>query len=230
VTAARPPDESWIDRLASWGQPDEQQMRSRFRFASWTGAIVIMLGATAVLWIIQVVNWSQNYALNRFGLWPRRVSGLWGLVTQPFLYDSWAHLLYVSVSFIAIGWVVLISGIRTWLIATAIIVLVGGLAAWLVAPSGVIVGASALVFGWLGYLVARAYFSRRVRWIVSAVLVLVFFGGLLAGLLPGSTSSSTSWASNLCGFAAGLLAGAVLHPRRNARARPRMSRAVPPVS
>lgn len=218
MTAARPPDESWIDRLASWGLADEQQTRSRFRFSSWTGALVIMLGATAVLWIVQLVNWAQSYALNRFGLRPRRVGGLWGVLTQPFLHDSWAHLLYTSVTFLVIGWVVLIGGMRHWLLTTGIVVVIGGLAAWLVAPSGLIVGASALVFGWLGYLVARAYFSRRVRWIVAGVLVLVLFGGLLAGLLPGS-SSSTSWVSNLCGFAAGLLAGAVLHPRRNTRAR-----------
>jgi membrane associated rhomboid family serine protease len=83
----------------------------------------------------------------------------------------------------------------------------------LVAPSGLIVGASGLVFGWLGYLIARAYFSRKLRWIFVAVVVLVFFGTLLNGLLP-SFNSNVSWQAHVCGFAAGIAAGAVLHPRR----------------
>jgi len=87
------------------------------------------------------------------------------------------------------------------------------LAAWLVAPAGIIVGASGLIFGWLGYLLARAYFSRKLRWILVAVLVLFTFGSVLNGLLP-SVDSNVSWQSHVCGFAAGLLAGAVLHPRR----------------
>jgi membrane associated rhomboid family serine protease len=81
----------------------------------------------------------------------------------------------------------------------------------------VIVGASGLVFGWLGYLVARAWFSRRLRWIVSAVMVLLFFGTLLDGLLP-DLDPRTSWPAHLCGFLAGVLVGWLLHPRRPQRA------------
>ena len=68
------------------------------------------------------------------------------------------------------------------------------------------------MFGWLGYLLARAWFSRRVKWIVTAVLVLLFFGSLLFGLFP-TLHSGVSWQAHLCGFAAGFGAGALLHPR-----------------
>ena len=67
-----------------------------------------------------------------------------------------------------------------------------------------------------GYLIARAYFSRRVKWILAAVVIVAFFGSLLSGLVP-SVGSNVSWQSHLCGFAAGLLAGALLHPRRRSR-------------
>jgi membrane associated rhomboid family serine protease len=181
--------------------------------SSWSGALIIMGIVAAGLWVVQIVNAHSNYSLNRFGLRPRQIDGLWGVLTQPFLHQSYGHLLSNTVPLIGIGWVLLLSGVRTWLAVSAIVLLVGGFATWIVAPSGLIVGASAIVFGWLGYLIARAYFSRQLKWIFVAVVVLLFFGTLLTSLLP-SFDSNVSWESHACGFAAGILAGALLHPPR----------------
>jgi membrane associated rhomboid family serine protease len=191
---------------------------------SWSGALVIMCGVGALLWVIEIVNAANDFSFNRFGLRPRQVDGLWGIITQPFLHANAGHLLSNTVPVVLIGWVLLLSGVRTWLTVTAIVVILGDVLTWLVAPSGLVVGASGLVFGWLGYLIARAYFSRKLRWIIVAVLVLFFFGTLLGNLLP-TFHSTVSWQSHVCGFVSGIAAGAVLHPRR-----PRGPKRVRPVS
>jgi membrane associated rhomboid family serine protease len=230
VSALPPSRPSWGDRLAAvrridWSQQYAQakartelesappSRRPRLDVTSWGGAAIAMLAVAAVLWIVQIVNVADHYGLDRFGLRPRTAAGLWGVLTEPFLHSSWGHLLSNTIAFILIGGAVLLGGVRAWLIATAIIVVVGGLLTWLIAPTGVIVGASGLIFGWLGYLIARAYFSRRLRWIVAAFIVVAFFSGLLSGLVP-NYNTDVSWQSHLCGFAAGILAGALLHPRR----------------
>lgn len=173
-----------------------------------------MCGVAGLLWVIQAINADDDYRLDRFGLEPRTVGGLWGVLTMPFLHASYDHLLSNTVPLIAIGWVLLLAGARTWALVTALVVIGGGALTWLVGPSGTeIVGASAMVLGWLGYLLARAYFSRRLLWIVVAVLLLLFFGTLLAGLLP-TFHSDVSWQAHVCGFAVGVGTGALLHPRR----------------
>jgi membrane associated rhomboid family serine protease len=201
----------------AWQKNDYKQAapttEPAFDPTSWSGALIIMCGVGAVLWIITIVNAANDYSLNRFGLRPRQLDGLWGILTQPFLHASYGHLLSNTVPVVLIGWVLLLSGVRTWLTVTAIVVVLGDGLTWLVAPSGLVVGASAMVFGWLGYLIARAYFSRKLRWIVVAVLVLFFFGTLLGNLMP-TFHSNVSWQSHVCGFVAGIVAGAVLHPRR----------------
>jgi membrane associated rhomboid family serine protease len=180
---------------------------------SWTGALILMAGFAAVLWIVQILNAIDDYRLDRFGLKPREFDGLWGVVTMPFLHSSYGHLLSNTIPVILIGWVVLLAGLSTWATVTGLVVVGGGVLTWLVGPGdSVIVGASGLVFGWLGYLLARAYFSRRLKWIVVAVLVLVFFGTLLFGLFP-SINSDVSWQAHVCGFVAGIGTGALLHPR-----------------
>lgn len=184
-----------------------------FQPQSWSGALITMAVLGGVLWVVQIINASDNYGLDRFGLEPRDAGGLWGIVTMPFLHSSYSHLLSNTLPLVLIGWVLLLSGLRTWLTVTGIAVVGGGILTWLVAPGdSVIVGASGMIFGWLGYLLARAYFSRKFKWIMVAALVLLFFGTLLFGLLP-TVSTGVSWQAHLCGFVAGVGAGALLHPR-----------------
>jgi membrane associated rhomboid family serine protease len=200
-------------RLPFLRRDDASRSEPPFNPQSWTGALIVMFSLAAVLWIVQFVNAADDYDLDRFGVRPREVDGLWGLVTMPFLHASYAHILSNTIPFVLIGWVLLLSGLRTWATVTAIVVVGGGALTWLVGPGhSVIVGASGMVFGWLGYLLARAYFSRKLKWIVVAILVLVFFGTLLFGLFP-TLNSSVSWQAHACGFAAGIGAGALLHPR-----------------
>lgn len=184
-----------------------------FEPESWTGALILMAGLAAVLWVVQILNAIDGYQLDRFGLKPREAGGLWGVVTMPFLHSSYGHLLSNTIPVILVGWVLLLAGLSIWATVTGLVVVGGGLLTWLVGPGdSVIVGASGMVFGWLGYLLARAYFSRKLKWIVVAVLVLIFFGTLLLGLVP-SINSDVSWQAHLCGFVAGIGTGALLHPR-----------------
>lgn len=192
----------------------------RFDPASWTGALVVIAVITAALYVVQYFNADDDYGWDRFGLKPREADGLWGVLTQPVLHSSWSHLLANTFPFVAIGWVLLLSGIRVFAFVTGCAIVLGGLLTWLIAPSHhVIVGASALIFGWMGYLLARAVFSRRFRWILVAILVLVFFGTLLGGLLPNS-DSTVSWQSNLCSAVVGVAVAWLLHPRTPAKGRP----------
>jgi membrane associated rhomboid family serine protease len=184
----------------------------RFDPRTWTGALIVMAAVAGLLWVLQFVNAADDYQLDRFGVRPREVDGLWGVVTMPFLHASYAHLLSNTLPLVLIGWVLLLAGLNTWVAVTAIVVVGGGALTWLAGPSDtVIVGASGLIFGWLGYLLARAYFARRLKWIAVAILVLVFFGTLLFGLLP-TLNSDVSWQAHVCGFVAGVGAGALLHP------------------
>jgi len=192
----------------------ERQVKPWYDPNTWSGAMVAMLAVAGVLWVVQLVNAGDNYALDRFGLRARHLAGLWGVVTEPFLHASYAHLLSNTAPLVLIGWVLMRSGVRNWAIVTAVVIVLGGLATWLVGPSDtVIVGASGMVFGWLGYLLARAFFARKFQWVVEAVLVLFFFGTLLFGLLP-NFQAHVAWQAHVSGFVAGVATGAVMHPRR----------------
>jgi membrane associated rhomboid family serine protease len=204
------PKRSWRNPLGGSGTEPP------FDPSSWSGALIVMAVLAAGLWALQIVNSGVDYRLDRFGIRPRSIDGLWGVLVSPFLHNSYGHLLANTGPFVLLGWAILLSGVRVFAVVTVIVVVVGGLLTWLIAPSGLIVGASGLIMGWLGYLIARAVFTRRILWIVVALLVFFFFGTLLGGLLP-SLDQGVSWQSHLFGFLAGILVGWLLHPRRRPR-------------
>lgn len=217
-------------------RPQEPAPKKGFDPTGWNGALVVMLGVGALLWVVQLANTLTDYALNRHaGLYPREVRGLWGVVTEPFLHTGYGQLFANTAPFVLIGWVLLRSGVRTFLGVTALIVVLAGALTWLVAPSGLTTGASVLVFGWLGYLIARAWFSRKITWIITALTVLFFFGALLGSLLPSFDGNAT-WEAHAAGFVAGVAVGWALHPRAKKAPKRRpgapgaAKRTAPPVS
>jgi membrane associated rhomboid family serine protease len=93
------------------------------------------------------------------------------------------------------------------------VVMFGGLGVWLFAgPNTVHVGASGLIFGYVGYVLARGFFERNLLSIVLAAVVAVSYGGALWGLLPGQPG--VSWEGHVFGFAAGVGAAKLLSAPR----------------
>ena len=211
----------WADALAA--NPRVESTRP----IGWGQAIAVMAVITGVLWVVEVVDIALDHRLDRFGLEARTVSGLWGVVTMPFLHASSYQLLAITGPFLLIGWVVLLGGWRSFALISVFCILVSGLLGWLIAPSAEeIVGVSPLVFGWLGYICARAVFSRRIVWMASAIVVLVLFGSMFFSLIPENSDNrhGVPWQVHLAGVVAGLLAGWLLHPRKSSTATFRFSR------
>lgn len=182
-----------------------------------------MSALLGVLWVIEAINAADHGRLVRFGLKPRRLDGLEGIATSPFLHVSAGHLLANSMPFLGLGWVVLTSGFSRWLQSTAIVMVIGGLFTWVVAPGGVVVGASGLVFGWLGYVIARAWFGRKLGWIIIAAGAAAYFSSMFSGLFPGQPQ--VSWQAHVGGAIGGIVAGWLLTERKQRKARqPRVSR------
>jgi membrane associated rhomboid family serine protease len=185
---------------------------------SASGAVVVMTITLALLWVLVGIDSVLDHPLLRLGIKPRQVSGLPGIVLAPFLHASAGQLAALTIPLAVLGWLMLTSGLRNLSLVTAAVGLAGGLIGWLTGPAdAVIVGASGIVLGWLGYLLARAIFGRKVLWIAVGVAVATVFSGLFNGLLP-IAHHHEFWGSQLASFAVGVLLGATLHRRRPRRA------------
>jgi membrane associated rhomboid family serine protease len=170
--------------------------------------VVAML---AVMWIEELIDLPLHGRLDRFGIRPRHLGGLDGIVFSPFLHDGFRHLIGNTVPFAVLGVIIAAGGAIRFMRVTLIVGLVGGVGTWLTgAYNSVHIGASGLVFGYLTYLVARGFFARRVTFILGGVVAMALYGGVLWGLLP---SRGVSWQGHLFGAVGGVAAAAFLHRR-----------------
>lgn len=177
---------------------------------------VLVLGALiGLMWVVGIANLlAFGGALNANGIRPRTETGLWGILFAPFLHANVAHLMANTVPCLVLGGLILVRGLRDFVWATAVAALVGGLGVWLIGgPNTVHIGASGLVFGYLGYLVLRGYWERSLTAIAVAVVAGVLYGGVLWGVLP--LTRGVSWEGHLFGFVGGA-AAASAHRRPRA--------------
>ena len=164
-----------------------------------------ILGFVGLLWGIELVNVAFGNRLLAFGILPRTIVGLRGIIFAPFLHGSFTHLLANTLPLLVLGSLVLLSGRRAFVRASVIIAVVGGGLTWAFGRAAYHVGASGLIFGYLGFLVAKAWYERQVLSILIALLAAGLYGGILWGVLP--TTPGVSWEGHIFGFLAGLLAG-----------------------
>ena len=93
---------------------------------------------------------------------------------------------------------------RVFLQTSTIIVLVGGALLWLFGRNAAHVGASVLIFGYFGYLVALGWYDRNIESFIVAVITILLYGGLVWGILP--SAGQVSWEGHLFGLIAGIIA------------------------
>lgn len=161
----------------------------------------------AIMWAAEALDVLLRGRMDSAGIRAREVEGLLGVLVAPFLHGGFSHLLANTAPLLVLGTLVATAGRAVFWRVTATVVLLGGLATWVIAPASTItIGASGLVFGYLGYLVVAGVRTRHWRDLLVGVLTLVVYGSLLLGALPWAVGDEVSWQGHLTGAIAGGLA------------------------
>ncbi len=149
---------------------------------------------------------------------------LWSPLSHAFLHGGWLHLLVNGAAFLGLGHMITVqAGIRATLQLFVACAVAGALTYGLIADFwGPMVGASGVVFGFLGYVTAwqerqlrRRGLDRRPIW--NRLLGLVAINALLHFAMGGMLA----WEAHLGGFVAGWLMASAVGPRRAHRLAPR---------
>ena len=177
-------------------------------------AVAVMVGLLVLLWVIQAANWADGYRLDSaLGIEPHSLMHLSGVFTAPFLHVSWQHIEGNTVPLFVLGFLAAHRDLRRFLMTTLIVILASGLTVWVFQSGGSLtVGASGLVFGYFGYVLARGVFDRNWVDIATGVAAGVAYYYILAVALPGTPG--ISWLDHAGGLLGGVLAGWLLRTRR----------------
>ena len=161
--------------------------------------VLIVIGA---IWAVEVVNLFTGHSLVSLGIQPRTLSGLVGIPIAPLIHGGLGHTISNTVPMVILGSLTLAGGRKHFWEITLGIAVVSGVLVWLFARDAHHVGASGIVFGYFGAILARAFIERSPIAIVIAFVTVIIYGGLIWGVLP--LRSYVSFESHLFGLVAGV--------------------------
>ncbi len=175
-----------------------EQARANFRLAA-----KIALGFVALIWCVQLLNWGLDLRLERFGVRPRELAGLPGILLARLIHGGFAHLLANSIPLLVAGTLMLHLYPNSAPKVIPAIYLGPGIAVWLFAGPSVHIGASGLVYGLVTYVYVAGLMRRDRRAIAAALLISLLYGALVWGVLP--IEPGVSWQTHLAAALIGLV-------------------------
>ncbi len=163
-------------------------------------------------WMIYLLEIGLDIRLAEFGLRPREISQWFGVLTMPFLHGDFEHIIANTTSFLVLGsllfyfynddaisifvWIYFLSGIFTWIIATG----------------NIHIGASAMIYGFAGYIFTAGVLSKNVRHMAISLIIVFMYGSMIWGLFP--QNNNVSWEGHLGGFIAGIGLAFIYRPAK----------------
>jgi len=167
-------------------------------------ALKILVTFVIIIWLVEVINILSGRALVVYGILPRHLSGLSGILLHPFLHGSPSHLISNSLPLMILGFIVALEGRSKFIKVTLYIVIVGGALLWLLGRASLHIGASLLIFGYFGYIVVNAFHKGSFLSVFVALIAVASYGGIIYGVLP--LDNRVSWEGHLFGLIAGIAA------------------------
>lgn len=161
----------------------------------------VLFRLVLVAWGIHVLNVMSGMFLNKlFALYPRNLFGLIGIATCPFLHCDWHHLWSNTIVFLPLGWLLIAQGYNLFIFVSVAVALLGGIFTWLLADRPG-VGASIVIFGYLGFLLLYGFLAGDHVATLITVLVGLGYGWLVMTLAP---EYGSGWLGHLGGFLGGI--------------------------
>lgn len=174
-----------------------KQLTSRFL------VLGLMAAAMWSLWLLHEFA-PQGYSLNHLAIRPQSILGLVGIPLAPFLHGDLAHLAANTAPFLVLGGLVLMRSWNDFLFVTLFTVAGSGGGTWYFGASDTLhLGASGLIFGYFGFLLARGLFERTLVSLAIAAGVGFFYSGLIWTVFPDQ--EGVSWQAHCFGFLSGLM-------------------------
>lgn len=138
-----------------------------------------------------------------YGVLPRHIEGLKGILAAPFIHADWEHLASNAVPLLVLGAALFYFYREVAWRVLLIIYIMSGFWLWLGGRENYHIGASNIVYGLASFLFLSGIIRKHIGLIAISLLVVFLYGSMVWGLLP--VLQKISWEGHLFGTLAGIL-------------------------
>jgi membrane associated rhomboid family serine protease len=191
--------------------PDPAYAASEQSHAHFLGAMIVAALFCAVLGLVHVLGAWLDLDLARFGVQPRHLAGLAGLLVAPLVHGDVAHLMSNVLPLFVAGSALLYLYPYSSRIVLPAVYFGAGAAVWLFGRDSVHIGASGLVYGIVSYVFVAGLIRRDRRAVAASLLVALLYGALVWGVFP--IKVGMSWETHLAASVIGVALAVALRAR-----------------
>lgn len=150
-----------------------------------------------LLWAVHFLQWALQIDLSNFGVFPRSVKGLSGILASPLIHSDFEHIFTNSISLLVLVFGLFYFYRDASFTVFAVIYLLSGAIVWFVGRQSYHIGASGIVYGIAAYVFFAGLFRRDKRSMALSLVVVFLYGGMIWGVFP--VAPEISFESHLSG-------------------------------
>ncbi|WP_109299499.1 rhomboid family intramembrane serine protease [Aquimarina sp. AU474] len=177
-----------------------------FKFS--TGVVGYPLLFILLIWIVFWFEVRFGFDFNNYGVYPRTIIGLRGVLFSPFIHADITHLWHNTLPLLILSialfyfyrqnaWKILLVG-----------VLLTGLSTWFFGRPANHIGASGVVYLLFGFLFFKGIIARHFRLTALSFVVVFIYGSMVLYVLP--IDPKISWEGHLSGLVVGALLALII--------------------
>ena len=177
---------------------------SDHKYFKFTNAVLLApLIAVLAIWSVYWLELRLGVNFNEYGVFPKTIRGLRGVVLSPFIHGSLEHL-YNNTIPLAILMAALFYFYRKNAVTIVVLgVLSSGLITWAIGRPSYHIGASGLIYVLVSFVFFKGIFTKYYRLIALSLIVVFVYGSMLWYIFP--VKDGISWEGHLGGFLTGLV-------------------------
>lgn len=169
-----------------------------------TSVIAWPLFFVLALWIVFWVEVRFKIDLGIYGVLPRTVSGLKGIILSPFLHGDIKHLYNNSIPLLFLLAVLRYFYREVSLQVLVFGILLSGFGTWLIGRESYHIGASGLIYVLVSFIFFKGIQTKHYRLVALSLVIVMLYGGMIWYIFP-EVENGISWEGHLAGFITGFL-------------------------
>lgn len=160
----------------------------------------------SIWWLVALADALFDLNVRQFGVKPKTLEGLTGILTFPFIHGGWQHLLSNSLPGVILLTALFLFHAARSFVVLLILYLASGSILWLIGKSGSNhIGASGLVYALAFFLFTAGVIVRDRNSLAISFFIILWYGSMLWGIFPFSVEPGTSWEGHLGGAISGIV-------------------------
>lgn len=174
---------------------------NHFKFSN--AVIGLPLFFVLLLWIVYWIQIRFDFDFYQYGIYPRDVMHLPGILFSPFIHENLEHLYNNSIPLL-----VLLAALQYFypkksLAVICFGILFSGLITWIIGRQNFHIGASGLIYVLFSFIFFKGFQTRYYRLVALSLSVILLYGGMIWYVFP-DVDTTISWEGHLGGFITGL--------------------------